>query len=197
VVAGLFSTSCDEPVTVLTGEEATEDAVKRSLAGRRIVHIAAHGFYCEEETRETLPYAERLANSLFMSGLYLADGSGLDDGLLTAYEVTCLDLRGIDWIVLSACGTALGPLIQGEGLFGLRRAFEIAGARTVIMALWRIDDDATRELMERIYRYRLAGASTVDAIRRAQLDRLREQRRRLNRIHPALWGGIIAEGDWR
>lgn len=65
------------------------------------------------------------------------------------------------------------------------------------MALWRIDDISMRELMESVYRYRFAGSSTVDAVRMVQLERLRDRRRRLNRVHPALWGGIIAEGDWR
>jgi CHAT domain-containing protein len=65
------------------------------------------------------------------------------------------------------------------------------------MSLWRIDDRVARDLMRLLYSYRLSGASTVDAVRSAQLDLMREQRIKKNRIHPALWGGIIAEGDWR
>ncbi len=196
-LADLYSSVTHEPTILLLGNEATESAVKQAAPGKRVIHLATHGFYCEEATRERMPFPERIANSLFMSGLYLAPGQAEDDGLLTAYEVTGLDLRNVDWVVLSACGSGLGRLLEHEGLFGLRRAFEIAGARTVIMAMWRIDDDAMRDLMVRIFRHRLEGSSTVDAVRQAQLDRLHDQRRRLNRIHPALWGGIVAEGDWR
>jgi CHAT domain-containing protein len=134
---------------------------------------------------------------LIMTGLVFAPVPGKDDGLLTAQEVTCLDFRAVDWVVLSACGSGLGKVVRGEGMFGLRRAFEIAGARTVVMALWRLDDKVTRRLMEQIYTRKIAGASTIDAIREAQLARLAECRHRLNRLHPALWGGIVAEGDWR
>jgi CHAT domain-containing protein len=195
-VASLFPEGTGEPVSVLLGREATEEAVKRLLPGNRIVHLATHGFFCEEGSSGGYPSAERLANPLLMSGLVLVPSKG-DDGLLTAQELSCIDMRGLEWVVLSACRSGLGRLFWGEGLFGLPRAFEMAGARTVVMTLWKIDDIAMRDIMERLYRYRLSGCSTVDAIRRAQLERLREQRRRLNRIHPVLWGGVIAEGDWR
>lgn len=181
---------------MLIGPDATEEAIKSLLPGMRIVHVATHGFFCEEGARVGRSTVDRLIDPLLMSGLVTAP-SKRDDGLLTAQELVCMDLRGTEWVVLSACGSALGRLFWGEGLFGLRRAFEIAGVRTIVMALWRIDDISMRELMERIYRYRLAGRSTVDALRLAQLERLRAQRRRLNRVHPALWGGIIAQGDWR
>ena len=120
-----------------------------------------------------------------------------DDGLLTAQEVICLDLLDVGWVVLGTCGSGLGRLVRGEGLFRLRRAFEIAGARTVVMALWRIDDLGTQEFMKQVYQYRLAGRSTVDAVRMAQLERLGHARRHLNRIHPTSWGSIVAQGDWR
>jgi CHAT domain-containing protein len=135
---------------------------------------------------------------LLTSGILLApDDRGDEDGLLTAQELLGHDLRQVDWVVLSACRSALGQILIGEGVFGLRRAFEIAGARSVLMALWTINDEVAADLMERIYHHRLAGRSTIDAVRLAQLERLREQRERWNRIHPALWGGIVVEGDWR
>jgi CHAT domain-containing protein len=196
-VAELFAAATREPVTVLLGPEATEASVKRHLTGKRAVHVATHGFFCEENERTDRATVERLNNPLLMSGLVLAPDSPENDGLLTAQELVGLDLSDLDWVVLSACGSGLGRLMRGEGLFGLRRAFEIAGARTIVMALWRIDDVTIRDLMVAVYRFRFEGDSTVDAIRRAQLERLREQRRRLNRIHPILWGGIVAQGDWR
>jgi CHAT domain-containing protein len=100
-------------------------------------------------------------------------------------------------VVLSACDTGLGRFVPGEGTFGLRRAFEIAGARTVVTTLSQVADSRTTSLMLDLYKRRLSGQSTVDAVRMAQLERLRDQRRRYNRVHPSLWGGIIAEGDWR
>lgn len=196
-VAELFSVATGEPVTVLLGPEATEGAVKRLLNGKRAAHFATHGFYCEESKKTDRATSERITDPLLMSGLVLASVPEENDGLLTAQEVIGLDLSVLDWVVLSACSSGLGRLIRGEGLFGLQRAFEIAGAGTVVMTLWRIDDTGMQELMEQIYRHRLGGSPTVDAIRQAQLERLRDKRRRLNRIHPILWAGIIAQGDWR
>jgi CHAT domain-containing protein len=194
-IAQLFQSHTEEPATVLLGTESTEESVKAMIQGKRIAHFATHGYYCGEPGRDVRAHSYRLVDPLLQSGLVLSNIDG--DGLLTAQELVCLDLRSLDWVVLSACGSGLGRLVAGEGTFGLRRAFEIAGAGTVVTALWEIGDSQTRSLMSEIYRRRLSGASTIDAIRRAQLDRLRHQRLSLNRIHPTLWGGIIAEGDWR
>lgn len=194
-IADLFEHSSGESATVLLGAEATEQSVRETIAGKRFAHFAAHGFFCDEETRSSLPFARRLVDPLLHSGLVLSNADA--DGLLTAQELVCLDLHSLDWVVLSACGSGLGRLVIGEGTFGMRRAFEIAGAGTVVTALWEIDDVQTRYLMSEIYRRRLSGASTIDSVRMAQLDRMRDQRLRFNRIHPTLWGGIIAEGNWR
>lgn len=194
-VADLYRAATGESADVLLGTEATKQSVKGMLAGKRFAHFAAHGFFCDEDARVAIPHANRLVDPLLQSGLVLSNREG--DGLLTAQELVCLDLHTLDWVVLSACGSGLGRLVVGEGEFGLRRAFEIAGVRTVVTALWEIGDAQTRDLMLEIYRRRLAGGTTVDAVRLAQLDRMRDRRRRLNRIHPILWGGIVAEGDWR
>lgn len=196
-VAALFSRKTGESTVVLLGAQATETRVKMEIAGKRIVHFATHGFFCDDGAIRDKATEEALIDPLLMTGLVLASECETNDGLLTAQEVTCLDLRTVDWVVLCACGSGLGRVVRGEGMFGLRRAFEIAGARTVLMALWRLDDTGTRRLMEEIYARKFAGASTVDAIRETELDRLDKSRHRFNRIHPALWGGIIAEGDWR
>jgi CHAT domain-containing protein len=196
-VAELFSKETGESTIVLVGAHATETRIKQEMTARRIVHLATHGFVCDESETRAYSLQEGLNDPLLMSGLIFAPVPGEDDGLLTAQEVSCLDLQRVDWVVLSACGSGLGKVVWGEGMFGLRRAFEIAGARTVVMALWRLDDTGTIRLMEKIYERRIAGASTIDAIRDAQLNRIADVRRRLNRIHPALWGGIVAEGDWR
>jgi len=196
-VADRFARSCQEPVTLLIGADANEPAVRSELRGRRMVHLATHGFSCPPADTTTATWDVASTSPLLLSGLILARGGGDEDGFLTAQEVIGADLRGTDWVVLSACGSGLGQLLPGEGLAGLRRAFEMAGCRTVVMTLWRIDDRATRVLMESIYERRLGGAQTVDAIRLAQLELLSKQRRDYGRLHPGVWGGVVAEGDWR
>jgi CHAT domain-containing protein len=194
-IAGLFETTNGEPATVLVGADATKPAVCRHLEDARFAHFATHGFYCDEDERRYIYFSHRMVDPLLQSGLVLCNEE--DDGLLTAQELVCLDLGGLDWVVLSACDTGLGRFVPGEGTFGLRRAFEIAGARTVVTTLSQVADSRTTSLMLDLYKRRLSGQSTVDAVRMVQLERLREQRRRYNRVHPSLWGGIIAEGDWR
>jgi CHAT domain-containing protein len=141
---------------------------------------------------------------LILSGLALAGANhrdqaslGEEDGILTAEEVTSLDLRGVQWVVLSACDTGLGRIEVGEGVLGLRRAFEIAGARTVIMSLWPVGDLATEEWMRDLYRARSAGLLTAEAVRQAGLEVLRERRRAGADTHPSSWGAFVAAGDWR
>ncbi len=197
-ISRLFSQATGEAVDVLRGAEATEQAVKTRMTTRRMLHIAAHGFFCGEIAQgEGRDEGAVLLDPLLQCGLVLAADTEGGDGLLTAQEIVVQDLRKLDWVVLSACNSGLGRLVPGEGLFGLRRAFEIAGARTVLMALWRLEDATARDLMRRVYAYRLDGRSTLDAVREAQLDRMREARRRTRRVHPCLWAGIVAEGDWR
>jgi CHAT domain-containing protein len=121
-----------------------------------------------------------------------------DDGVLTAEEILALDLRGVEWAVLSACETGAGDVVSNEGVLGLRRAFAIAGARTVIMSLWSVDDASTRQWMTALYRHRLAERrTTVEAIRDAALDVLRERRARGQSTHPFYWAAFVANGDWR
>jgi CHAT domain-containing protein len=121
-----------------------------------------------------------------------------DDGILTAEEVTTLNLQGVEWAVLSACDTGLGELKAGEGVLGLRRAFQIAGVHTIIMSLWAIDDDAVRTWMRVLYEGRLQrGVNTADAMHRATLDILRKRRAGGASTHPFFWAGFVAAGDWR
>ena len=102
------------------------------------------------------------------------------------------------WAVLSACDTGLGEIRAGEGVFGLRRAFQVAGARTVIMSLWSVDDQATRAWMRALYEARLRqGLSTADAVRAASVSVLRERRAKKQSTLPFYWAAFVAAGDWK
>ena len=117
--------------------------------------------------------------------------------MLTAEEVAALNLGGVEWAVLSGCDTGVGEVRVGEGVFGLRRAFQVAGAKAVIMSLWPVEDQSTRRWMTTLYAGRLLKKlSTSDAVREASLAVLR-QRRTKGLSHPFYWAGFVAAGDWR
>jgi len=219
-LAALWAGSADTGMgaaMVLMGREATEAAVKHEAARFRVLHIATHGFFIDGTcpaaagggTRGVggLAYADaaEVTNPLQLSGLALA-GANLragadpdrDDGVLLAEEVATLDLKGVEWAVLSACDTGVGAIKSGEGVFGLRRSFHIAGVRTVIMSLWPVEDASTREWMHTLYEERFSHhRDTATAIRNATLAMLRAGRRSGQRAQPFYWAGFVAAGDWR
>ena len=204
----------------LTGLRAGEAAFKRAAPGRRVLHLATHGFFmrgaCEQgpgtDTGTALrrsgpgknPLPPEVDSPLLLSGLALAGanlrgqvGEGEEDGILTAEEIASLDLSGVEWAVLSACETGVGKVLSGEGVLGLRRAFEVAGAATLIMSLWAVEDDAARAWMRELYEARFSRASTAEAVRQASLELLQAQRDRGRTTHPFFWGAFVAAGDWR
>ena len=206
-----------EPARVLVGRGASEAAFKRDAPGHRVLHVATHGFFlngaCDSApgTRgvgglsSTTATARSVENPLRLSGLALAGanrrasaGPNEDDGILTAEEVASLNLEGVEWAVLSACDTGVGEIKAGEGVFGLRRAFQVAGARTVVMSLWSVDDQATRAWMRALYEGRFQRKlSTADAVHAASLSLLRERRAKGQSAHPFYWAAFVAAGDWR
>ena len=102
----------------------------------------------------------------------------------------------MDWAVLSACDTGLGEIRAGEGVFGLRRAFQVAGAKTVIMSLWRVEDETTRQWMEALYlEHFINGKETAQSVRAASLQILRQHQVKHQSTHPFYWGAFIAVGD--
>lgn len=163
------------------GINATEENVKKA-ASPHVLHLATHGKFLEDIkiADEGLSDDESLENPLMRSFL-LFSGAGetlkgenlstdLDDGILTAYEVLNLDLDNTDMVVLSACETGLGEIMNGEGVFGLQRSFIVAGTKSLIMSLWSVNDEVAVKLMELLYTYYLDGMGKRESFRRAILD---------------------------
>ncbi len=193
-------------VKVLAGTLAKESEL-RKVRSPKFIHIATHGFFVENPVGlmggsgvggRTVDNFIAKNNPLLRSGLALA-GANLrkpgdsDDGILTALEVTGLDLRGSKLVVLSACDTGMGEVKTGEGVFGLRRAFQLAGAESLVMSLWPVSDRVTRELMSAYYRNLKDGRGRGDSLREVQLQMIAKPARR----HPFYWASFIQAGDWR
>jgi CHAT domain-containing protein len=233
-------------VAELRGPAATESAFRKAAPRYAIVHVATHGFQSllrrtARASQGLLPQlrgtsdpldAERSVPPGLLCGLALAGANAgvtapadthrvLDDGILTALEAADLDLGATRLVVLSACETGLGQSMTGEGVLGLQRAFQLAGARASIATLWPVDDDASKALMLAFYqRLREGGprAGALDALREAQRDMIRGYdpvKRTLargpagkrpvvgaapppsSRLSPELWAGFVLSGDWR
>jgi CHAT domain-containing protein/Flp pilus assembly protein TadD len=203
---------------ILTGANATENALKQVQAPS-ILHIATHGFFLEDvefvpppgatrgdidivtslDHRPPAPTTDRPTsneNPLLRSGLAFAgfnsrDSAG-EDGVLTALEATGLNLRGTRLVVLSACETGVGQVANGEGVYGLRRAFVMAGAESQLMSLWKVDDFGTAELMQRYYQRLQDGEGRSEALRQVQLEFLEAPAYQ----HPYYWASFLFSGEW-
>lgn len=221
-VLELYRSSHEPSLTAveLRGGAATEEALKRELPGRSYVHIATHGFFQPEglpsmwqqaresdraelemsdETKRVTGLMPGLLSGLVCAGANLPRDASGDNGSLTAEEVSWLDLSKCDLVVLSACQPGLGTERGGEGLMSLQRAFQMAGAKTVVASLWSIDDAATADLMRAFYkRLWIDKQSKTDALRGAQLDLLKKNRAaNQNAGLPYTWGAYVLSGDWR
>jgi CHAT domain-containing protein/tetratricopeptide (TPR) repeat protein len=220
-VAAIWGTR--SPSTLLLGPGATEAALKAGSPGTSVIHLATHGFFLDGERRERAVDASRgigvvspapdsaararpcEGNPLLLSGLALAGANdrvsampGQEDGILTAEEISALDLAGVEWVVLSACDTGKGRIQAGEGVVGLRRAFQVAGARAVIVSLWEVEDESAREWMRALYRARIVdGLDAADAVAKADLNVLRGRRAQARSTDPFYWAAFVATGDWR
>jgi tetratricopeptide (TPR) repeat protein len=190
---------------VLQGQQATETAIKQ-LHAPSILHLATHGFFFEDTEVNLVtdklgkqPKTLNLENPLLRSGVVLAGANnrkgatlGANDGILTALEVSGLDLRSTGLVVLSACATGLGDVKIGDGVYGLRRALVIAGSQSQVLSLWVVSDNATKNLMVKYYQYLKAGEGRHDALRSAQLSMLSNPKYQ----HPYYWASFVASGDW-
>jgi len=220
-------------VTELRGAGANKDAVLRQAGHHRVVHLATHGFFAENSDDSAITAnagvekpsgIQSIGRSPvgglhpgLLSGIALAGANrpgATDDGILTALEVADLDMAGVDLVVLSACGTGLGKPARAEGLQGLQRALQVAGARTVIASLWDVPDRATQLLMERFYdNLWQKKKSKLEALREAQLWVLKEMPRNPDLFRGGLkreqqvpddngrsawyWAAFVLSGDWR
>lgn len=217
-VAPRLARSIRRDVDVATEEDATERRF-RSVAHPEVLVLATHGFFLGDTQVPTDPARIRamrstglptgagatsdylLADPLARCGVLLAGcnaaGPGVDpsdDGVLSGLEVSGCDLRGTRLVVLSACDTGVGQVLDGEGVAGLRQAFQIAGARTVVSTLWPIPDEETVTLMGGMFDRLAAGASASSALREAQLALIRAQRDLVDTAHPALWAAFTVTG---
>jgi CHAT domain-containing protein/Tfp pilus assembly protein PilF len=190
-----------------TADLALEEAVKRARSPR-LLHIATHGFFLPDQQIKTGKLGDDrpsgLEDPMLRSGLYFAGADralahqqtpdDLDDGVLTAYEATSLNLQGTELVVLSACNTGQGDVKNGEGVFGLRRALEEAGAQAVMMSLWSVPDAETQELMTLFYSKWLGGMEKHEALRQAQLEMREKVKQRYGRDLPYYWGAFVLVG---
>lgn len=182
-------------------DEATEQAVK-NMDNPRIFHVATHGFFAPNAdlSAEDIAMNENAAaqNPLLKTGLLMA-GAGdvlnettsnfnVDDGILTAYEAMNLTLDKTDLVVLSACETGLGEIEAGEGVYGLQRAFLVAGARTIIMSLFKVSDEATQKLMVKFYNKWLETGDKRESFIFAKQEIKEEYK------DPIFWGPFIMIG---
>ena len=179
-----------ESSQLLTGDEATLAKFLEASGHSRVLHVATHAFLLDKSCGS--------GNPLLHSGLVFAGGiHGAPQSILTAQQIASLDLSGVDWAVLSACNTGNGELRDGEGVLGLQRAFRVAGARSVIMTLWPVDDDAARQFVHQLYAERLGRHSTTaDAVWNSSRKLLLERRAEGKSTHPWYWAGFVASGGW-
>ncbi len=190
--------------TLYTGDRALKASIQ-SVRGPRVVHIATHGFFLEDhpapaKSGGSVRLLQASDDPMLHSGLFFAGANrarsgqapaGSDNGVLTAYEASQLNLQGTELVVLSACETGLGGQSNSEGVFGLRRALQEAGAGAVMMSMWSVPDQETQELMALFYAKWLSGLDKPEALRQAQLAEREVVRKRYGRDLPYYWGAFV------
>lgn len=172
----------DPAKRVFLGADATEERAKAVGRDVRYIHFATHGLLDQQ-----FPLNSALV-------LTIPDGNGgaRENGLLQAWEVFEQVRINADLVTLSACETGLGQELDGEGLVGLTRAFQYAGARSILASLWSVADSSTADLMERFYQHLQSGQSKDEALRAAQMEEMRQA----ENAHPFYWAAFTLIGDW-
>lgn len=178
-----------EALATLTGADATREGFLDAATRNRVLHVATHAFVLDSKCGD--------GNPLLRSGLVFA-GANLSraSAILTAQQIASLDLNGVDLAVLSACNTGSGELTDGEGVLGLERAFRIAGARSVVMTLWPVDDKVASRYMRALYGELLSQrTSSADAVWTVGRTALMSRRAAGQSTHPWYWAGFVASGS--
>jgi len=198
-------------VSLLLDSNASETQV-RQVQSPHILHIASHGLFLGEDnppsTDKLSPQDHMAIDAAYPRHVYTLSRSGIalagvcsgglsetDDGFLTAYDVTSMNLHGTELVILSGCDTGLGSVFVGEGVLGLRRSFRIAGARYVVMSLWRLPDrEAVRQMREFYKAYETEGDPVI-ALRDVQRIRIKWYRKALGGTPPpAVWAALTVDG---
>ncbi|MGC3943912.1 MAG: CHAT domain-containing protein [Chryseolinea sp.] len=189
--------------TAYMQKDATEAKLK-AVKAPSLIHIATHGYFLQDVERTGTAFGVSIENAnenpLLRSGLMLANAAATvsgrrmpnlesnDNGVLTAYEAMNLNLEGTELVVLSACETGLGDIRSGEGVYGLQRAFQVAGADALVMSMWKVDDAATQMLMTSFYSNWIKLGNKQKAFREAQLQLMTKYK------EPYYWGSFVMMG---
>lgn len=194
-------------VNEYTEKSAKEEVIKQ-VNNPYILHLATHGYFIEDKSETTadtrsfgIEQVRAYQNPLLRSGLLFAgadktildlnttDNKDKDDGILNAFEAMILNLDKTELVVLSACQTGLGEIKNGEGVYGLQRSFQMAGAKSVITSLWEVSDEGTQDLMSAFYKYWLQSGDKHDAFRKARTE-IKEKYK-----YPFYWGAFVLVGE--
>lgn len=201
---------------LISGQTATTTELLRQQ-GPRVLHIATHGFFVADQdspttdplgvVQEQAPQLQalrggdlQLRSGLVFAGANQPDLDPKDDGYLTAAEAVTLNLKGTELVVLSACSTGQGEVRTGEGVYGLQRSLTVAGARTTLLSLWKVDDAATAEFMVRFYQRLKAGEGRSDALATVQQEFSSGKVKSPDGVkwtEPYYWAAWQLVGDWR
>ena len=205
IEAEAISTKLDSAgihTTLMSGYKANEESFKNKTTDYELIHIATHGFFLADKKEVALnPFVQghrsidSEPNAMIRSGLLLAGANrtwtgqniiqGIEDGILTAEEISNINLSSTKLVVLSACETGLGEIRSNEGVFGLQRAFKLAGVQSLIMSLWKVDDNATMLLMNTFYDNWMKGMTKHEAFNNA-IDTIRKQYK-----SPYYWAAFV------
>ena len=201
----------------ITGNDATTQRLQQ-LISPRVLHIASHGFFVadvdnkpndplqalQDQSAMLRPFRgedPQLRSGLVLAGANQPEADPNDDGYLTAAEAVSLQLDGTELVVLSACSTGQGDIRTGEGVYGLQRSLTVAGARSTLLSLWKVDDAATAEFMSRFYKRLKAGEGRSDALAATQKEfregQVKDPKTGLAWDTPYYWAAWQLVGDWR